>query len=163
MRFLKFLISLNDRILNGETLSDVTDLRELSHWMTQNRLITLWDISEREAGQWKGWKPLEIPPDLSNAWQQLIERLTGKAPLSERKQDKRGWGANSGLYTVAQGYKVLKNIPTVPTNPVVWIGIWKVKSISKIDLFMWTLAHHSLLTGENLSKKGFLGPFGCPL
>ena len=33
----------------------------------------------------------------------------------------------------------------------------------KIEMFSWTLMHERVLTGENLEKRGFVGPFRCPL
>jgi hypothetical protein len=33
----------------------------------------------------------------------------------------------------------------------------------KIDMFVWTLAHRSILTGENLRRRGWEGPSRCPL
>ena len=35
--------------------------------------------------------------------------------------------------------------------------------LPKIDMFIWTLLHEKVLTGENLEKRGFIGPFRCPL
>jgi hypothetical protein len=41
--------------------------------------------------------------------------------------------------------------------------VWKYKSIPKIDMFIWTLAHNAILTGDNLKRKGWEGPMRCPL
>ena len=51
----------------------------------------------------------------------------------------------------------------VPANPVIWNHNWKNRTLPKIDVFMWTLIHQRLLTGENLEKRGIVGPFRCPL
>ena len=37
------------------------------------------------------------------------------------------------------------------------------KTFPKIDLFTWTLLHGKILTGDNLEKRGFMGPFHFPL
>ena len=37
------------------------------------------------------------------------------------------------------------------------------QSLPKIDLFIRTLLHGRILTGENLEKRGVAGPFRCPL
>ena len=30
-------------------------------------------------------------------------------------------------------------------------------------MFIWSLMHERVFTGENLEKRGLAGPFGCPL
>jgi hypothetical protein len=54
-------------------------------------------------------------------------------------------------------------IPNVPTNPAVWKGICRTKSLPKVDMFSWTLAHGNIFSGENLKKRGLAGPTRCPL
>jgi hypothetical protein len=49
-----------------------------------------------------------------------------------------------------------------PPNPALWKEVWKYKSIPKIDMFIWTLAHNAILTGDNLKRKGWEGPTRCP-
>jgi len=68
-----------------------------------------------------------------------------------------------GLYSVAQGYKSIKSTPSTLPNPAPWNDICKHKSISKVDLFIWTLAHQCILTSENLQKRGIIGPCRCDL
>jgi len=80
-----------------------------------------------------------------------------KSLIKERKKDKRGWGSLSGKYTTTTGYKSFTTVPHVPPDPIIW------KSIPKIDMFVWTLAHKSILTGENLRRRGWEGPSRCPL
>jgi len=62
--------------------------------------------------------------------------LQGKSPLKERKKDKRGWGALSGVYIIAAGYKHAVTAPRVPPDPTIWKAIWTPKSIPKIDMFV---------------------------
>jgi hypothetical protein len=38
-----------------------------------------------------------------------------------------------------------------------------VKSLPKIDMFVWTVAQKGVLSEENLKKKGWAGPTRCPL
>ena len=40
---------------------------------------------------------------------------------------------------------------------------WYIQSIPKVDLFCWIVAHRSILTAENLRKRGLEGPSICPL
>ena len=46
---------------------------------------------------------------------------------------------------------------------MVWNFLWSNVFIPKIDIFCWTLAHKSILSGENLNKRGMEGPTRCPL
>jgi len=85
--------------------------------------------------------------------------LKGKSPLKEGKKDKRGWGVSSGVYSTTIGYHHTTAVPHVPPDP----AIWTYKSIPKIDLFVWTLAHRGILTGENLRRRDWEGPHKCPL
>jgi hypothetical protein len=112
---------------------------------------------------WLRWGINNKPPDLEEDWNTLKLCLQGKSPLKERKKDKRGWGASSGIYTTAAGYQLTTSLPNVPPNPTIWKAIWTSKSIPKIDMFVWTLAHRSILTGENLRRRGWEGPHRCPL
>jgi len=103
------------------------------------------------------------PEELHEESTILLEFLHGKAPISARTKDKRGWGSPTGNYTASAGYKVALNIPWVPQNPGSWKEIWNFPSIPKIDHFAWTLTHNSILTFDNLNKRGWEGPSRCPL
>ena len=46
---------------------------------------------------------------------------------------------------------------------MVWKFLWSKAFIPKIDIFCWTLAHNSILSDENLQKRGMEGPTRCPL
>jgi hypothetical protein len=89
--------------------------------------------------------------------------LQGKTPLKKRKKDKRGWGSFSGLYTTAAGYQHIATVPHVPPDPEIWKVFWSSKSIPKIDMYVWTMAHRGILTGGNLRRRGWEGPSRCPL
>jgi hypothetical protein len=66
------------------------------------------------------------------------------------------------MYTASEGYKLIKANPYAPPNPTLWKEVWRFKCIPKIDMFIWTLAHNAILTGDNLKKKGWEGPTRCP-
>ena len=74
----------------------------------------------------------------------------------------RGWGI-SGKYSTSEGYKDIQAIPYATPNPSIWKFIWTNPFIPKIDIFCWSLAHQSILTGNNLKKRGMEGPSHCPL
>jgi ribonuclease HI len=80
-----------------------------------------------------------------------------------RKKEKRGWGSMSGSYSVVAGYVALQAIPWVAPDPSVWRNLWLLPSLPKLDLFCWSLLHNSILSWENLSKRGWEGPSQCPL
>ena len=51
----------------------------------------------------------------------------------------------------------------VHVNPAIWNYLWNRSTLPKIEMFIWSLLHERVLTGENLEKRGFAGPFRCPL
>ena len=91
----------------------------------------------------------------------MLRHLAGKAPLFKNAIDRRGWGP--GNFTSLEGYRRYATKINVPANPKIWNQLWSTRTLPKIDLFIWTLLHERILTGENLIKKGFAGPFRCPL
>jgi hypothetical protein len=156
----------HDSILGDPPLDLRQDLRRLKDWMESQNLKTLFDISiwgNDRCKSWQGWGVGNIPPDLEGDWSTLKLCLQGKAPLKKKGKDERGWGKNAKPYTTANGYRLTINVPNVPPNPILWKAIWQSKSIPKIDMFIWTLAHNSIQTGENLQRKGWEGPYRCPL
>jgi ribonuclease HI/exonuclease III len=156
----------DDSILGDPPLKLNQNLQRLQTWMAEQNLRTLFDISVWGTARhnlWQGWTVSNLPLNLEQEWASLKRSLHGKAPLKKRARDKRGWGKEAKPYTTALGYSTLLNLPHVPPNPAIWKAIWKFKTIPKIDLFLWTLGHDSILTGDNLKRKGWAGPFRCPL
>jgi ribonuclease HI len=154
-----------DSIMGDPPLGLRQDLLRLKDWMESQNIITLFDIStwgEDKFMTWQGWGVLNRPPDLEREWSTLQLCLQGKAPLKKKGKDERGWGRNAKAYTTAEGYHLITNVPNVLPNPTIWRAIWQSKSIPKIDLFIWTLAHNSIQTGENLKRRGWEGPYRCP-
>jgi ribonuclease HI len=155
-----------DSILGDPPLELNQNLQRLKTWMDGQNLRTLFDISAWGTGRhkpWQGWAVSNLPLDLESDWGSLKFSLQGKAPLRKRGKDERGWGRNAKPYSTSLGYSTFQNFPHVPPNPALWKSIWSLKTIPKIDLFLWTLSHSSIQTGENLQKKGWEGPFRCPL
>jgi hypothetical protein len=123
--------------------------------------ISIWGNDERKT--WLRWETANSPPDLEEEWNTLKYCFQGISPLKKGKKDKRGWGAISRIYTTAVGYQHTASVPHVSPDPTIWKSIWTSKSISKIDMVVWTMAHKGILTGENLRRKGWEGPSRCPL
>jgi hypothetical protein len=61
------------------------------------------------------------------------------------------------------GYKTLLSDNVLPEKSAIWKEIWNSDGLPKINIFGWQLAHNKLLTGENLLKRGFVGPYRCAL
>jgi hypothetical protein len=155
-----------DSVLGEPPLSTKQGLMRLKDWMHLQNLHSLWDISSwgnDENHSWLRWGIANLPPELEEEWEMLKSWLQGKSPLKKRKKDKRGWGQRSGPYSTAAGYLHIASIPHVPPDPTIWKATWTTKSIPKIDMFIWTLAHRGVLSGENLRRRGWEGPSRCPL
>jgi hypothetical protein len=76
--------------------------------------------------------------------------------------DKWGWG-KSGFYSVAQGYISLQSPQALIESVIPWKQIWDPLGLPKVNFFCWVLMHKKLLTGENLTKRGIIGPHRCPM
>ena len=127
---------------------------------------TIWDIYEWEIGapnRWAGWAIPECPEELNDERNLLMNHLSGLAPVAKFRKDRRGWGRHSDSYSESKGYQKFAATPNVLVNPAIWNHLWNCKSFPKIDMFIWTLLHERVLTGKNLEKRGFTGPFRCPL
>jgi hypothetical protein len=145
-----------DSVLGDPPLSSMEGLDRLKSWMRAQDLTTLWDISVWSEGMdktWLRWEANNRPQELEGEWNTLMGYLQGKSLIKARKKDKRGWGSLSGNYTTTTGYKILTVVPHVPPDPTIWKSIWTSKSIPKIDMFVWTLAHRSILTGRKSVKE----------
>jgi hypothetical protein len=156
-----------DRFDNGRPpLEQYQELHDLKRWMDSQHLTTLSDIcswEEERPHLWQGWITPIRPPNLERQWETLKTCLQGKAPLKRAGKDELGWGKKANGYTTAEGYQTFSAVPTASPNPALWKAIWRYHSIPKVDIFIWTLAHRSIPTGENLKRRGWTGPFRCPL
>ena len=91
----------------------------------------------------------------------MISHLKGESPSLNDTPDSRGWGING--YLVKKGYNMLLSSTRVFHHSAKWKNVWSQDSLPKVNFFTWYLAHGKILTGENLMKRGFHGPFNCPL
>jgi hypothetical protein len=112
-------------------------------------------------GSWKGWNLGEVPPNLIPTSQSFLLIINGSTPVHLQQQDCRGWGSSG--YSVKEGYKLLLNQSQLPEKSNIWKEIWNIDGLPKINIFGWKLAHNKLLTGENMLKRGIMGPFRCAL
>eukprot|EP00253_Pinus_taeda_P006677 PITA_06677 len=156
----------DDSILGDQPMKQVNGLANIKDWLQSCNLHTLWDISNwKEAPDrtWDGWNLGDVPITLQGEASLLLDILQGKSPSKANAKDKRGWGFISGQYTVAEGYKRIMAAPHVPPNLAQWKFIWDYLALPKIDFFCWTVAHQSILTRDNLRRRGMEGPSRCPL
>lgn len=93
--------------MNTPPLAEISLLHALRDWMVNADFITLWDISCWEDCNWIGWKKLQVPLGLKQDCDMFFTHLKGMALIHARRQDKRGWGSQSGRYTMALGYEKL--------------------------------------------------------
>ena len=100
--------------------------------------------------------------ELQPKFNSLKEKLTGCAPLHQNIKDKYGWGIR-GVYTTALGFKSLQQNQDPIRNKKLWRFVWDSMGLPKFNFFSWLLAHRKVLTGENLTKRGIVGPHRCPL
>lgn len=152
-----------DSILGEAPLGHRRELNNIKLWLMEKGVTSLWDLSYWEDNNWAGWDLGDYPPELEEEAGLLVHFLQGKSPIKEGSKDRRGWGCNSGNYSASEGYRALQAIPYAAPNPIVWNFLWTKAFIPKIDMFCWTLAHKSILSSENLRKRGMEGPFRCPL
>jgi hypothetical protein len=132
------------------------------HWLTSEGKETLYDISNWDSiGNWESWNLGEVPPQMTEDAKQLLQRISCSAPVHLTKADERSWGKEG--YTVKSGYKQLLEDNDIPPKSAIWREIWNPNSPPKINIFCWQLAHNKILTGDNLNKRGFSGPFRCAL
>jgi hypothetical protein len=111
-------------------------------------------------GRWDSWNFGEVPPQLIEEANHLLQKISGSAPVHLSKKDDRSWGKEG--YTVKLGYKQLED-SDIPPKLTIWKEIWNSNNLPKINIFCWQLAHNKILTRGNLIKRVFLGPFRCAL
>ena len=73
-----------------------------------------------------------------------------------------GWGYD-GYYTAAKGFNALLSPFSSFFPPVIWKTVWFSRCQPKVKKFTWLVLNNKILTGDNLSKRGFSGPFRCCL
>ena len=109
---------------------------------------------------WVVWSFPKIPEQLLHKQELLILSLSGLALVNCFSKDEWGWG-RFGKYSAAQGSSELQIPLAFSLSLVIWKSVWSSYCLPKVNFFTWLLMHKRVLTGENLSKRRFHGPFRC--
>jgi hypothetical protein len=105
--------------------------------------------------------PPPPPPHLIIIAQSFLLNLKGAALVHQYLRDSRGWGTRG--YSVKEGSMDFLRQNNLPDKSNMWKNIWNNDGLPKINIFCWILAHGKLITGDNLNKRGFQGPFRCAM
>jgi exonuclease III len=133
----------------------------------QAGLATVADYwrGETQGNTWRLWlmdrqslhlsDQVDLGPYQTEMLKRKIAKLSGEDILR--------WGHRpSGTYSTSEAYHIKIQSSLEPAGRV-WQKIWNLKHWPKITLFLWLVAHSSILTWDNLSKRGFVGPSVCIL
>jgi len=77
----------------------------------------------------------EVPPQLIEEANHLLQKISGFAPIHLIKKDDRSWGKEG--YTVKLGYKKLLEDSNIPPKSTIWKEICNSNSVPKINIFCW--------------------------
>jgi hypothetical protein len=81
----------------------------------------------------------------------------------QQGEDILRWGhSTTGTFNLKEAYFLSAGHDSLPKDTV-WNKIWGAKLWPKISTFLWLTVHNSILTWDNLTKRGFTGPSWCPL
>jgi hypothetical protein len=93
-------------------------------------------------------------------WHNMINER--KIPILQG-EDILPWGISPrGTFNIQEAYELKENLNPPPLREV-WRKIWSLKHWPKISIFLWLVVHDSILTWDNLTKRGFTGPSICHL
>jgi len=107
------------------------------------------------------WEGLDLEPNENlSPLQEELEKQ--RIPIIAREDILR-WGHKpQGTFSTREAYWLKAPSDLLP-NAQLWRKIWNLKHWPKITLFLWLVAHSRILTWDNLSKRGFVGPSMCLL
>lgn len=109
------------------------------------------------AWKWKDPRELRLPGDAEIKFREMLQPRTIKLIGEE---DQIVWcGAKSGNYAVKFGYKFLDQEQMGDQWPQHLL--WRKDCLQKAGAFAWLAIRERILTGDQLSKLGFAGPFKC--
>jgi hypothetical protein len=128
------------------------------------KVVDFW-IPEDNRDTWRNWKKtheeLHIPLEINI--QPLLDQLNSRRIFSQQGEDILRWGhSNTGTYNLQEAYFFSTGHNSLPKEAI-WNKIWGAKLWPKINTFLWLAANHSILTWDNLMKRGFIGPSWCHL
>jgi hypothetical protein len=154
----------NNYVLRNPPLASEPDLLNIRAWMQEQGLVSLWDISTWSVDEsWLNWQIPNYLRPLEEENSRLLSSLQGYVPIAATAKEGEV-GAQNLAYTPQP--RVIPSTLKFQTFPLILLfgnASGHFKSLPKIDIFVWTLAHGSILSGENLEKKGFVGLHRCPL
>lgn len=132
-------------------------------------------VSELIDGASNSWNLYQLQANLLPMDQEIIASI----PLSTRRQhDFWAWHyEKSGIFTVRSAYRMLAHNrekrtdwiehntrrSNISANQKDWTDLWKVKIPSKVRLFLWRLAHHSIPTGDVRHHRGMATTNSCSI
>jgi hypothetical protein len=128
------------------------------------RVADYWKVDSQEDTwcQWHmDWEGLNLEPNenLSPLQEELEKR---RIPIIVGEDVLRWEHKPKGTFGTREAYQL--KAPSDPlSNTQLWSKLWNLKHWPKITLFLWLVAHSSILTWDNLSKRGFVGPSMCLL
>jgi hypothetical protein len=167
-------------ICNGKTTSFWNDSWQQLPALAQDSLADTFLVPATQAGlttvadywkentpgaTWRSWKStrgdLHIAEHVDlQPWYNLINARKIQILQGE---DILRWGHSSrGIFNIQEAYAIKADHNHNPHEKV-WTKIWSNKHWPKISTFLWLVAHGSILTWDNLMKRGFTGPSICPL
>ena len=149
-----------DSISGTPPLSSVPQLHELMNWFKNKGLNRLADICKWGFdGNWSGWNFPDLPVQFNSHKSVMISHLLGLAPVHFTYKDRWGWGAD-GFYSAANAFQALLPVHNSSFTPTIWHSVWH-SCLPKVNFYVWLLLKNKILTGDNLQKRGFNGPFRC--
>jgi ribonuclease HI len=140
------------------------DICTQATWAGLTKVADYWQNNPTE-DTWRCWHverermDLELHVDLAPLQEELAKR---KIPIIEGEDILR-WGYRpQGSFSTREAYQIKTQSDPLPASKV-WQKIWNLKHWPKITLFLWLVSHSSILTWDNLLKRGFVGPSLCIL
>lgn len=75
-------------------------LLDLKEWLCTQSIHTLYDmvVYEQATSNWKNWKRISPPSNLSHIFEYFLPLLKGKAPTNLRDLDQTKWGRKTQYY-----------------------------------------------------------------
>jgi hypothetical protein len=148
--------------LNAEEWS--RDICAQATGMGLTKVADYWQNDHTE-NTWRCWHldrgRINLAPqiDLTPLHEALNKR---KIPI-RNGEDILRWGYKpQGSYSTQEAYQLTAKVDhTLDTK--LWKKIWNLKHWPKITFFLWLVSHSSILTWDNLLKRGFTGPSICTL
>lgn len=107
---------------------------------------------------------LDFQGNLAIEWNTFINNLNeGRIKLTDLEDSLVcSWDNVNGMVSVKIAYEVVYVHLTYPDHKWWFSLLWCWCLPPKLKVFGWLVLQNRLLTGDNLIKRGFFGPFVCP-